>query len=634
MASKSLRPNHSIVPVNNQNSDAMSALKVTIRLPLEYGWYEQVRLNVVESGSFNMLDNYQGFYLQHKFNDSDYAVFESEITLETRALYYYYFTYKCNGQITVLNKENVGGNTPFKLAVNFSSPDWAKGAIMYHIFVDRFYRGNPEKPPQMPGRTINDWDSKPVLGPNPNANGDWNVDYYGGDLLGIVDKLDYISSLGTDIIYLSPIHWAQSNHGYDTVDYEKIDPYMGTHKELKLLCDECHKRGIHVIVDGVYNHVGNKSKYFDEFLDHEISEDGKAGAYNHPDTSPYKSFFKKFWHNGQTLFSYWWGFKTLPECDTNSPEWQNYITGIGGIIDQLFACGIDGIRLDVADELSDPMIEKIKEAIVRNKSDGFLFGEVWKNPMRMGRGYISSGKGMHSVMNYMPIDAFIRYYKYQDCWKLEQKLNEVFEEYPTDSILTLMNFTSTHDISRAIELFGFNEFTINGEWAWDMYHNNASDFVKNHVLSHEQYEYGKKILKSYIVALAFLPGIFSIFYGDEVGLGGLHNLANRGSFPWGKEDTDLLDYFRRMLKARKSNTFLKYAECKVIEISKERFMYERFLGNNRILVIASRTHYETETNIPSEYSVSGVVFRSNEYYPLGKLEPYGTLVLKVTKKQS
>ena len=235
MASKSLRPNHSIVPVNNQNSDAMSALKVTIRLPLEYGWYEQVRLNVVESGSFNMLDNYQGFYLQHKFNDLDYAVFESEITLETRALYYYYFTYNFNGQITVLNKENVGGNTPFKLAVNFSSPDWAKGAIMYHIFVDRFYRGNPEKPPQMPGRTINDWNSKPVLGPNPNANGDWNVDYYGGDLLGIVDKLDYISSLGTDIIYLSPIHWAQSNHGYDTVDYEKIDPYMGTHKELKLL---------------------------------------------------------------------------------------------------------------------------------------------------------------------------------------------------------------------------------------------------------------------------------------------------------------------------------------------------------------------------------------------------------------
>lgn len=631
MASKDLRPNHSIVPVSKQTSEAASALKVTIRLPLEYGWFERVRLNVVGNGSFEL--NGRIFDLQHKFNDSDYAVFESEITLETSALYYYYFSYKCNGQYTLLKKENGGENTTiskqqcFKLSVNFSAPDWAKGAIMYHIFVDRFNRGNPNPPPQMPGRTINNWDSKPILGPNPYADGVWNVDYYGGDLCGIIDKLDYISSLGTEIIYLSPIHWAQSNHGYDTVDYEKIDPYMGTHKELKLLCDECHKRGIRVIIDGVYNHVGNRSKYFDEFLEH-----GTHGAYNHPDTSPYQSFFKKFWHNGQTLFSYWWGFKTLPECDTNSPKWQNYITGVGGVIDQLFACGIDGIRADVADELSDPMIFLIIEAILRNKPDGLFLGEVWKNPMRMGRGYLSSGKGMHSVMNYMLADALIRYYKYQDCWKLEQKLDEIFTEYPTDSILTLMNFTSTHDISRAIELFGFNEFNINGEWAWDMYHSNASDFVKNHTLSYEQYEYGKKILKSYIVALAFLPGIFSIFYGDEIGLGGLHNLANRAPFPWGKEDTDLLDYFKRMLKARKSNKFLKYADCKVIEISKNHFIYERSWKGSKILVITSRTHYETEVHIPERYNVSGFVFRSNEYYPTGKMEPYGALVLRVTDK--
>lgn len=616
-----LEPMHQIISL--RKTDDGEVLKVTVQLPMELGWFERVRLNVIGNNSFEL--NSVSYDIPHAWNDDNtkFAVFETEVFLTTSALYYYYFSYECNGQYTLLKKANVSGNVSitkqecFKMSINFRAPDWARGAVMYHIFVDRFYKDPLRKVKPIEGRTFNQWYEKPVLGPN--ANGDWNVDFYGGNLLGIIDKLDYIQSLGVSIIYLSPILRGQSNHLYDTIDYELVDPYLGTNDDLTKLCTEAHKRGMYIVLDGVYNHTGNRSRYFDQF-----GEYGNQGAYNNSD-SPYSVFYRKTWHNGKVSYSFWWGQLNLPECDTNAPEWQDYITGVGGIIDMLMSCGIDGLRLDVADELSDPMIQKILEAIIRNKPDGFLFGEVWKNPMRMNRGYISSGKGMHSVMNYFLADALIRYYKYRDTWKLERVVREILTEYPTDTLLTLMNFTSTHDISRAIELFACNVFNPNKEWAWDMDCDNASDFIKAHNLSDDAYAYGKLVLKSYVVALAFFPGIFSIFYGDEVGLQGLHNLANRASYPWGHEDMELLRYFRNMIKVRNDYPFLKYAECHVKEISANHFSYERTSDDETILVVVSRTHHWSDIHIPDDFKI---IFRSSDNCTEAKLDPYGAIVLK------
>lgn len=624
-----LRPMHSITPIFCHDDSA--DFKVLVRIPLEYGWNEKVRLNVVKNGSFDLC--YEPYEIPHHHNDDEgYSNFETTINLATSALYYYYFSYECNGHYMLIkkgdeNNTSISKKECFKLSVNFSTPDWAKGAIMYQIMVDRFFPGTVRsKIPYIRGRTINSWEDPPVIGPN--VEGDWNVDFYGGTLSGVTEKLDYIQDLGATVIYLNPIQYGQSNHLYDTVDYEMIDPYLGTEDDLKTLCTEAHKRGMHIIIDGVYNHTGNRSKYFDQYSEH-----SEFGAFNNPN-SPYATFYKKKWHNGQLSYSYWWDQPSLPECDTNNPIWQDYITGKDRIVDWLFRCGIDGIRLDVADELSDRMIEKILEAITRNKPDGFLFGEVWEDPMikeiKDQRRYISSGKGMHSVMNYSFQDALIRYYKYQDFGKLDCVANSILTNYPKDMVLTLMNFTSTHDISRLIEIFACNFFNSNGQWAWDLYYGNASDFVKSHKLTQEEYEYGKKILKSYIVATAFFPGIFSIFYGDEVGTQGLHNLANRRSYPWGNEDLELLEYFKQMLKVRNSQKFLKYADCKICEISKAHFVFERFLGDEKILVIASRTHYETETNIPTGYNVSEILFKSSPNNNLEKLDPYGALILRVT----
>ena len=183
-------------------------------------------------------------------------------------------------------------------------------------------------------------------------------------------------------------------------------------------------------------------------------------------------------------------------------------------------------------------------------------------------------------------------------------------------------FTSTHDISRIIEILGCNIFQRDSEWAWNLQNDNL-DFIKNHVMSKEEYEYGKKIFKSFITVIAFFPGIFSIFYGDEVGMKGIGNLANRGAFPWDDIDSELLSFFIKIIRVKKQNTFLKKADIKIIEISKYLFVYERFTNEERIRVIASRTHHETEISIPYGYEV---IFGSNEIKKV--LEPYGQIVLK------
>ena len=276
-----------------------------------------------------------------------------------------------------------------------------------------------------------------------------------------------------------------------------------------------------VVLDAVFNHTGSDSKYFNKFGNFD-----EVGAYQSND-SKYSSFFRKHYHNGKEYFDYWWGFDNLPECNGNSFEWREYILGEGGVIDLWFSLGIDGLRLDVADELTDDFIEGIRTAVKRNKEDGFILGEVWKNPMRMGRGYIESGRGMDSVMNYPLVDALLRYFKYGDVHKLSYIINDMLNEYPEETIYALMNFTSTHDISRALNMLGCeSEFSPYKEWYWDPV-DNSHEHCKDYKMSKEDLIRAKEIYKAYISALAFLPGNLSIFYGDEAGIEGLGNLANR-----------------------------------------------------------------------------------------------------------
>ena len=589
--------------------------RIIARIPMLYGWIEDVKF---------VVEGIRDFKLFHKKNESEFAYFENEIELPTRAIFHYYFLFHVHNKTMYIKNNGIGdsilNSEKMKISINFDVPDWAKGKIMYHIFVDRFKKSGNDDLMNMPRRTIhNSWDEEMIIGPN--EEGIWNCDFYGGNLKGIEESLDYIKSLGASIIYLSPILWSQSNHRYDTSDFELVDPYVGSNDDLKSLCNKAHSKGIKVILDAVFNHTGNDSKYFNE-----LGSFNNIGAFQSKE-SIYYPFFKKYYANGKTYFDYWWGMKNLPVCDGSSKEWQEYIYGKNGIVDLWFSLGIDGLRLDVADELSDEFIEGIRRAVKRNKEDGFILGEVWKNPMRMNRGYIESGKGMDSVMNYTLMDALIRYFKYSDTYKLNDIINQIKYEYPKDTIFSLMNFTSTHDISRAINIFGSNEFQLNSEWAWNL-KNEDVYWAKNYHLCEDEYKNGKSILKSYLFTLAFLPGILSIFYGDEVGLMGMGNLSNRKPFPWNNIDVDVLKSVKYIGWIRNKEKFLEKADLNVVDINNDYFAFERISNSEKTFTIVNRT--DKILYLPNFYD------NPNEIYTLDnsdvkKLMPHGTLSLKKIK---
>ena len=246
--------------------------------------------------------------------------------------------------------------------------------------------------------------------------------------------------------------------------------------------------------------------------------------------------------------------------------------------------------------------------------------------MRMNRGYIESGKCLDSVMNYPLIDALIRYFKYNDITKLAYIIKDIKREYPKDTINTLMNFTSTHDISRAINIFSTYDFQEYGEWAWNL-NNNDLNWCKNFKLTKEQYDHGKEIYKAYVFALTFMPGILSIFYGDEIGIEGIGNLANRKTYPWGKEDIELLNYFKYIGSIRKQESFLQEAELNLLDINQNYFMFERYTKEDRALITISRTQEETEFYVPKEYQNKTKVYTLNKSKQ-GYLSPYGAIAIK------
>ena len=583
--------------------------KVQLKVPLNYGFVDKI----------NLVCGNKSFPIKFIDKDDDFAYFNGEFFLETQAVYHYYFSIVLNGNQLYLDKNsNLTNdikleNMP-KLSVNFEVPSWAKGKIMYHIFVDRFNKGNENNLKKMPRRTVyENWNDEMKVGPN--EEGIWNVDFYGGDLKGIEDKLNYLKTLGGSIIYLSPVCYSQSNHRYDTSDYEVVDPYLGKNADLKSLCDKAHELGMKIILDFVFNHTGNDSKYFNEFGTFDT-----IGAFQSKE-SPYYDFYRVNNRDGKETFNYWWGFKNEVVCDGNSKKWQDYIYGEDGIIAKYFDLGIDGIRYDVADELTDDFIEKCCKRGKEKKKDAYFLGEVWENPMRMNRGYISSGKGMHSVMNYLLMDALIRYYKYTDVYKLKDILNQIITEYPEDTVLSLMNFTSTHDMTRLVNLFATNEFNQNNKWAWDI-NNNDVYWQHNYKISKEDYEKAKKILKSYVFALSFLPGNLSIFYGDEVGICGMGNLSNRKPFPWNNMDKDLLEFYRKIGQIRNLEKFLEEAGLTVVDITNDYFMFERVGKEKEALVVVNRTENEYPVSIPDKYKNIDTFYEVNNS-SLNKLNSYG-----------
>ena len=380
--------------------------------------------------------------------------FSLALSLSRAGLYFYYFDLYSDFRKLFrgpMGQAVMGWTTGpwWQLTVyeaGFATPAPIKGGVLYQIFPDRFHEGKKHKPMPFSDRIYREnKHGEPYFWPN-EEGGYLNMDYFGGDFAGIMEKLPYLKELGVSWIYLNPIFEAHSNHRYNTADYLKPDPLLGTKEEFRQLCAAARRQGIRIILDGVFSHTGSDSIYFNR-----EGRYGPGGAYHDP-KSPYRSWFD-FSPNYACGYRSWWGFESLPEVQESDPAYREFICGKGGVIDTWLSLGASGFRLDVADELPDDFIEEIRKAVKAHGPDCYLLGEVWedattKEAYGVRRTYLL-GKGLDAVMNYPFRNAVLGFLKGRSAADTAEDIMAICEHYPAPALHCLMNFMSTHDTERA-----------------------------------------------------------------------------------------------------------------------------------------------------------------------------------------
>ena len=416
------------------------------------------------------------------------------------------------------------------------TPGWFGEGLTYQIFPDRFRRSHLPDMAKMPrGRRLHEnWDDIPDY--LPDEDGEYCRDFFGGDLAGIREKLPYLRELGVETLYLCPIFEASSNHRYNTGDYRRIDPMLGTEEDFRALCQEAHALGIRVILDGVFNHNGRDSRYFNA-----DGRYGTVGAAQSQD-SPYYPWFH--FHPWPTDYDAWWGIRDLPAVNESAPSYRDFIfEGEDSVIRHWLRAGADGWRLDVADELPDDFIAGIRQAMDETKSGCLLLGEVWEDGSNkiaysQRRKYLLGGE-THCLMNYPFRTAALCYLRGGDAADFRESMETIRENYPAPAFQSAMNFLGTHDTPRVLSLLG------EGQTPADKAERAA------YRLSPEEERLGKERWKLASALLYAFPGSPMLFYGDEAGLQGLEDPFCRGGYPWGREDEDLLAWFRLLGRLRK-----------------------------------------------------------------------------------
>ena len=529
----------------------------------------------------------------------DCEIWEVEASPEEAGLYWYYFSIQSPwGQTSVYNDGNgvarfAEGEEEQKLwqltvySKDFKTPDWLKGGIMYQIFPDRFYNSGKKKTGVPADRILrNDYENLPYWRPDENGKV-LNNDYFGGDFRGIEKKLDYLSGLGVNCIYLNPVFEAHSNHRYNTADYFKTDPLLGSEEDFRKLCDSAHKRGIRIILDGVFSHTGDDSVYFNKYRRY-----GDGGAYN-TKKSPYYKWYD-FWDYPDSYRS-WWGFETLPEVNEENPSYIKFMTGRDGVIEKWLKAGIDGWRLDVADELPDVFIDAARKAVKRTKSDAVLLGEVWEdasNKISYGeRRRFLLGRQFDNVMNYPFANAVIEFARFGIAEKFAQEIMAVVENYPAPAMNIMMNHIGTHDTERAITaLVGESCEGRDREWQ-----------EKHNTLSKRAYKKGVALLKLASAVQFMLPGVPCIYYGDEIGMQGYKDPFNRAYFNWDNQNTELLEHYKKLGKIRKEHACLKEGTINFISSMLGCAAFERTDGGQSLLIIANRNEEDISYNLPERW---------------------------------
>jgi len=549
-----------------------------------------------------------------------FVLYSLDLTVNSSGLYHYIFEVECEKKITTIG---CGGDLTGMLTSGVAwqltvyddavpAPTWAKGGVFYQIMPDRFFIGGDRLKTKDKAKVVyrNDWDGIPVFKPDENGK-ILNNDFFGGNLRGIIKKLGYLKSLGISCIYLNPIFEARSNHKYDTGHYRKIDPDFGTADDLKELIKKADKRGMKIMLDGVFSHTGDDSIYFNKYGNYD-----SLGAFQSKD-SPYKSWYSFSDH--PNFYESWWGIDTLPNVKEENPAYLEYINGEDGIIKYWTDFGLGGWRLDVADELPDVFLEHASRAAKSKSSEVMMLGEVWEDASNKvsysyRRKYLQ-GKQLDSVTNYPFKEDILHFVRTADAKKLAHTVNVILNNYPTHTVNNLMNLLATHDTVRLATSLG------------DSGDASTREKRAKAKLLDAKATYEKVKLAS--VLQFTLPGNPCVYYGDEVGLQGFEDPFNRRTYPWDnleKDNKAVLKHYRRLGKIRLENkAVFSDGTYKLLTDENGIFAFERVGNKETIVTIVNNSDIVYEFETKKEHTD----LLTNKPYA-GKVASKSAVVLKLT----
>ena len=554
--------------------------------------------------------------LKYIFDIGEYCIYEVETKVpENPGLLWYYFEITINGKSIYYgnNDEMYGGegkiyeSSPkaYQITVyskNYETPGWFAGSVMYQIFPDRFFNGNENGEFSGKRRDIikRDWEDIPYYKPEQFGGEYLSNDFFGGNIKGITKKLSYLAELGIDVIYLNPIFKAYSNHKYDTGNYMEIDEGFGTEKDFEELCRKAGEYGIKVILDGVFNHTGSNSLYFNKNGAYE-----SMGAYQSQDSEFYDWYKFEEWPE---KYESWWGIETLPNVNEESKSYRDYILkNENAVVKYWLKKGACGWRLDVVDELPGDFVKLLRKEVKGFNNEAVIIGEVWedasnKESYGVRREYLL-GEELDSVMNYPMRSALIDMVLGRiDAQEFDNRIMSIKENYPEPAYHCLMNFLSSHDVERIITV-------VSG--APDK-NSVSKDFQAVYKIDGEEYKRAAGKVKQLVIFQMLMPGVPCIYYGDEIGMQGYADTFCRAAFKWGEQDEDLKLWYKMAIALRKSSAAYLEGEFENVYKYEQGYGFIRYKNDEKHIVAGNFSNQQKCFRL--DLARFGIYYLSNEIY--------------------
>lgn len=513
-------------------------------------------LHIANPASCRLFVRYEAGTLQESYElEAPYG----EVTLTNLnrpGVYFYHFT--CDGEEETCEHQLTVYECDLKV------PEWFKHTTIYQIFPDRFYEGTG---PVVSKKNSFFYGSKEDV-PMYIKDADGKIlrwDFFGGNLWGVQEKLSYISKLGATTIYLNPIFEAVSNHRYDTANYKKVDGLLGGDEAFDCLMEDCNRRNIRMILDGVFSHTGEESIYFDHSGDYtKALPESEQGAWQSP-ASKYRNWYC---FNEDGTYACWWGCEALPNVCEMEPSYLSYtVTGEDSVIRHWMSRGVSGWRLDVADELPDGFIGELRRVSEECNPESIVFGEVWEdasNKVSYGsRRLYYAKKELHSNTNYVFRNTILAFLEgsIPGC-QAEAVFMDLCENYPRENFYAQVNMTGSHDVKRLYTCM--------------------KDITKGND------SYARDLVKVYALIQFTFPGVPLIYYGDETCMAGGEDPDNRRYYPWQKQDDDMIEWFSALAHLRSETPALLDGEWAPIDIHDDIFTFERKLDSAQYITIVDR----------------------------------------------